>query len=465
MRKITLRIAVSCLFLTACQKDVLKGYKSPERAILFFSIENQIGETVITRTVDSSIVRVTVPYATDLTSTKPKITVSENATITPASGEVVDFSGDNTHIYTVTSQNGQKREWTVHILVDKKPVPGLVLIPNEGKWNANVKVYSDTLYNNYLTRYSGWNGADGCYTTLLPDGTLLWTFQDSFFGEVTADRARIDNVFVRNSAILQKDISLESFLQLNPGQENQSQTWIKYGNSPEDQDWYWPGSGQVYNNELQVLLGHIRKTGDGEWDFEHKSTDVAIFDLPSMQLREIIKDKDVTGNYDAGSIKAPDGYTYMYSNENLGFTSFLYVARVANHDLKGTWEYYGENGWGTTPAKYSVCSDITQPNVFYQDGKYYLVSQQIIFGQDIYIFESNTPVGPWVNKRTLYHIPEKYDGKNIRTYNAFVHHALSQQGELVISYNINPVVFWSNFNNPGSADRYRPYFVRVFNWK
>jgi hypothetical protein len=127
-------------------------------------------------------------------------------------------------------------------------------------------------------------------------------------------------------------------------------------------------------------------------------------------------------------------------------------------------EYDGQNGWSSTPDKYSVCSDITQPNVFYKDGKYYLVSQQMIFGLDIYILESSTPVGPWTNKRTLYRIPEKYTN-DIITYNAFVHHALSREGELVISYNINPVDFNSNFNAPGSADRYRPYFVRVFNWK
>ncbi|GAB3431265.1 DUF5005 domain-containing protein [Niabella aquatica] len=465
MKRVPLSIIISGLLLTSCQKDVFKNYKSPQRAILFFTVENQIGKTVISRTVDSSVVVVTVPYTTDLTAIKPVITVSDGATITPASGKTVDFSGDKTHMYTVTSQDGQKREWEVRIQVNEVPLPWLVPIPNEGKWDANVKVYSDTLYNNYLTRYSGWNGADGCYSTLLPNGSLLWTFQDSFFGEVTPERARINNTFVRNTGILQEGMSVESFIQLNPGSGNQSQTWIKYDGAAEDQDWYWPGAGQVYNNELQVLLGHVRKTGDGAWDFAHTSTDVAIFDLPSMQMREIIKDKDVTNNYDAGSMQAPDGYTYMYATENGFLTSFMYVARVAGNDLKGTWEYYGEKGWSTTPSKYNVCSDITQPNVFYQDGKYYLVSQQIIFGQDIYILESDSPVGPWTNKRTLYRIPEKYDGKDIITYNAFVHHALSRQGELVISYNINPTDFWSNFNNPGSADRYRPYFVRVFNWK
>ncbi|MCK7555946.1 DUF5005 domain-containing protein [Chitinophaga sedimenti] len=194
------------------------------------------------------------------------------------------------------------------------------------------------------------------------------------------------------------------------------------------------------------------------------STDLAIYELPSLQLKTLIKDKDLLANYSAGLMKGNDGYTYLYATEGGFLTSYMYVARVQGHDMKAAWEYYGPSGWTNTPAKHTVAEEITQPNVFFKDGKYYLVWQEQIFGRDIYIMESSSPVGPWSNKRTLYKIPEQYSG-DIITYNAFVHHALSREGELVISYNINPVDFASNFNKPGSADRYRPYFVRVFNWK
>ncbi|HEX7754267.1 MAG TPA: hypothetical protein VF421_02900, partial [Niabella sp.] len=91
MKKILSGVLI-CLLTMACQKDVLKGYKSPERAILFYTIDGQIGKTVITRSVDSSVVTVTVPPTMDLTAIKPQIAVSESAAITPASGEAVDFS-------------------------------------------------------------------------------------------------------------------------------------------------------------------------------------------------------------------------------------------------------------------------------------------------------------------------------------------------------------------------------------
>ncbi len=467
MNKLLLLLMTGSIF-SSCMKNPLSGYQSQERAIVSFRLpQGQVGASEIVNGTDSATVTLWVEKDVDLSAISPLVTVSKSATVLPAPGVKVDFAANgNRYTYRVTSEAGIQKYWYVRILKKAGEVTGprLQLLPNNGRWDPNVTVYSDLDYNDYLTRYQNWNGGDGCYSALLPDGRIVWSFQDSFFGQVSADRNRTNNVMLRNAAHLQLDTSLQSFVQLNPGTGSASQTWIKYGTAAEDQDWYWPGAGQVHNNKFQMLLSHVRKTGSGAWDFAHVSTDLAIFELPSMQLSQIIKDKDVLSNYSAGSMQAPDGYTYMYSTENGFLTSSMYVARVAGQDLTGAWEYYNGTGWSNTPVKYNVCNDISQPNVFFKDGKYYLVSQQIIFGLDIYILESSTPVGPWTNKRTIYHIPDQYTGDMI-TYNAFVHHALSRQGELVISYNINPTDFATNFNSAGSADRYRPYFVRVFNWK
>lgn len=461
-------ILILILGFYSCKKDVYEDYVSPERAILFYNIDGQMGETVIKRQVDSAVVIVTVPFSMDLTSIKPKITVSEGATIYPESGETIDFSKDKTQKYTVTAKNGKTREWTVHINVDDKPFEGLTLIPNTGLWESNVKVYSDDIYNDYLTRYSGWNGGDGCYSTLLTDGSLLWTFQDSFFGAVTEDRSRINNTFVRNAGVLEKNREVSSFIQLNPGTGSQSQTWLKYpGSTNDEDDVYWPGRTHVYNNTVQIPMGHLhlnRSTGQ----LERKSIDIAILSLPDLVVKQIVQNVDTTdfAGFDSGTYDDLDnGYSYFYGSENKWLSTVLHVARVKGHDFTAKWEYLTNNGWQDKPDGYYILQDVTLPNVFKDGGKYYLVSQQIIYGRDIYIFEANSPIGPWINKRTIYKIPERYDGKEILTYNATVHAGLSKLGELVISYNINPLDFWSNFNAPGSADRYRPFFIRVFNWK
>lgn len=441
--------------------------------ITAYAIPGQTGSSVIDRTTRT--VTIQLPFDVDLEHVIPTIGVSSNATIVPGSGEEVSFEeGDHEVEYVVTSESGVQNQWTVKVVVDDPEAIRLELIENTGGWEQEVTVYSDLSYNEYLTRYSGWNGGDGCVSTLLPDGSNLWSFQDSFFGIVDSDRIRVDNVFTRNAGFLQKDRSLYSYVQLNPGENENTDTWIRHpdANDSDDDHWYWGGPTQVVGDEIQMLVGHIVPGG---FAGIHTSTDVAVFDL-DMSFKELIRDKYVGElAWDGSIFKADDGYTYMYANENYGICAAkIYVARVSGHDLHGDWEYHTTDGWVTTAptdhTKFIAVLDgtATQPNVFKDGDKYYFVTQGTCFGLDIYIYESDSPLGPFTNQRTLYRIPEKYTSSadpGFITYNAVVHHSLSKEGELVISYNINPTDFADNFNAPGTADNYRPYFVRVYNWK
>lgn len=471
IRKILTFIAC-VLFFIGCRKNDLDD-PMHEKAILFFSVEGQIGKTEITRTIDTSRVRLMLPNGADLSAVRPVITVSDGASVSPASGEAVNFAAhNNRYTYVVTSGDGHTREWLVEVSLRDNTYDSLVFIPNTGKWDSRVLVFHDTVYNNYLTRYSGWNGGDGCVTTLLPNNDVLWSFQDSFFGDITADRARKDNVFVRNAGFIEAGRSTSSYHQLNPiGSDGKAKTWVLVpGATDGDKDLYWGGPAQVIGNEVQMLMGHMHLNAGNA--LEHQSTDVVVFSLPGVQQNRAIQQK-FTGalSFDASIFKANDGYTYMYATQSFGIcASYLYVARAANHDITGDWEFYTKTGWTkTAPAvadlQAILTSNATQPNVFEKNGKFYLVSQASCYGQDINIWEGPSPAGPFTNQRTIYRVPDKYNGTEILTYNAVVHHALSRHGELVISYNINPLDFWSNFNNPGSADRYRPWFVRVFNWQ
>ncbi|MDP4228284.1 MAG: DUF5005 domain-containing protein, partial [Bacteroidota bacterium] len=280
------------------------------------------------------------------------------------------------------------------------------------------------------------------------------------------DRARVDNVFVHNAGLIQTFPGRYGMVQLNPVKEGKAQTWIKYDSLKEDSDWYWSGAGIVYDGRYYKTLGHIKRTGSGSWDFKNISTDVAVFSYPDFYLIKIVRDKTLGDvSYGSGIYEASDGYVYLYGTNSEGWSTNLHVARVPKHDFLGPWEFYTKNGWANQPDNYSIGSSISpQPNVFKDGDHFYLVSQQLL-GQDIYIYEADSPLGPWKNKRTIYRIPDTYDGRSIITYNACLHTALSRNGELVISYNVNPVNFLDNFNAPGSADKYRPYFIRVFNWK
>lgn len=66
-------------------------------------------------------------------------------------------------------------------------------------------------------------------------------------------------------------------------------------------------------------------------------------------------------------------------------------------------------------------------------------------------------------------IPDTVDKIGNQYYNHLymvnLHPHLARAGELVFSTNTDCADFWDNYNRPGSADYYRPFFFRVFNWE
>jgi hypothetical protein len=466
-------LVVLASVIFGCKNDDTETIVFSYSNIVSYTIKGQVGSTAIDKAART--VTITLPFGTDVEHVVPNVGVSSNATVVPASGTEVNFKTNNKVSYVVTSESGRVSEWTAQVaFTDDPEAIQLELIPNTGGWESEFTVYHDLSYNKYLTRNTGWNGGDGCVTTELPDGSLLWSFQDSFFGLIDNNRSRTDNVFVRNAGFIQKNKSLYSYVQLNPGENKEADTWVRYpgANNDDNDKWYWGGPSQVINGEVQMLMGQIIPA-----DFAgiHVSTDVAIFDT-DMKFKELIQNKYVGElAWDGSIFKADDGYTYMYTQKNYGLCAAkIYVARVPDQDLRGTWEYYTTDGWVTTAPtdvdKYIAVIDgnATQASVFKKGDKYYFVTQGTCFGLEIFIYESDSPIGPFTNRRTLYTIPDKYSDKGdpkFITYNAVVHPALSKEGELVVSYNINPVEFSDNFNFPGSADNYRPYFVRVYNWE
>ena len=174
-----------------------------------------------------------------------------------------------------------------------------------------------------------------------------------------------------------------------------------------------------------------------------------------------------------------DGHIYLYTTSNYKVA----VARTATRDLGSQWEYYvadpqGHFSWttqytSTQDAENSTIipleSACSMPWVFKKGDTYYMIGQSMWFGRDVLMFRSKHPYGPFVDQKTLFTLPEFLDKigeqRYQHVYMVNIHPALSRTGELVISTNTDCSNFWDNFNAPGSADFYRPYFYRVFNWE
>lgn len=111
-------LAVAMLtFSSGCKKDPYKDVTSNERSIESFSLaEGQIGPAVIDRTNALVKINVLAQAGDAFSGVKPSIQVSYRAQVSPASGEPVSFDASNQAKFTVTSESGQKKEWTVQLV-------------------------------------------------------------------------------------------------------------------------------------------------------------------------------------------------------------------------------------------------------------------------------------------------------------------------------------------------------------
>lgn len=418
----------------------------------------------------------------------------------------------------------QAQDLTHHVEADtqKWPVPqvdaewNLEYLPHNNA-NHNVYVYKDKLYDALFTRTLGWNGGDGVQTTLLPDGNVFWSFNDSFYGRVSSTtRARGNCTFPRNSIMVQttgedgkpgtlskNQVWLADWISKSQGtcrthlrhpKGEKTEEQIKAGEI-DQQYLYWAGDGTVVDGQLQVLWAGVYNGTENLMQADNRA--LAIYSLEGtpgddnyLSLISVDHDffqKDPIG-YGQTLWEDEDGHTYLYAcnqfkkNEgDLLNTSSPVVARSTTHDLRSKWEYYVADGSGkfhwqdTYPTAEEVnrsaisSRSVSTAWVFKEGDWYYMTAQGYVFSKQMYIMRSRNAWGPFEECHQLWTMPWVLDKKGTRTYQNFymphLHQTLSREGELVFSTNTDTKEWGDNFNATGSADFYRPFFFRVYNWK
>lgn len=121
MRQIFSFIAIIALLVfSGCAKDPFEGIQSHERAIEGITLGGgmiQVGPATIDRAAAKASVKVLVQPNTDLSKVVAQIQTSYKAAVNPGSSEPLDYAaGNNQYKYTVTSEAGDTREWTVEII-------------------------------------------------------------------------------------------------------------------------------------------------------------------------------------------------------------------------------------------------------------------------------------------------------------------------------------------------------------
>ncbi|HCX23850.1 MAG TPA: hypothetical protein DHN29_18150 [Cytophagales bacterium] len=112
---------------------------SDEASLLTFAIPNQ---ERINRNDTNQTIDIIMPFGTDLTGLTPNLTISEEATVSPAIGESIDFSSNIT--YTITAEDGESiEEWLVTV-VAADPKTGTDILTFEIPNQQSIEILSET---------------------------------------------------------------------------------------------------------------------------------------------------------------------------------------------------------------------------------------------------------------------------------------------------------------------------------
>ncbi len=390
--------------------------------------------------------------------------------------------------------------------------------------NNQVGVYRDiTYWNLFAMRQKGWNGGNGCKSLPLPDGNVLWTFADSYFGRISEFRDRKQyNNRPHNAAQVQLQMrehyGEDDFLTLNeyistsqnyPMYYYKGKDWVRHPEAKlsqelidegyiDDAHYLKPEDGTLIKSSgeprLQQIFASYNK--DGERDGTY-IVEFGIQGEPAQEgyIMELAKVKmPYVADY-GHAVLEDGGHNYLYGTVRASTTSSNYwvvCARTQGRSLFTPWEYYiknedGEYSWQTElptleqvrKSKITGVSRAYNPSVFKYAGRYYMLSQAGP-GGNIQISEGENPWGPFKVQKVIYSVRKDEAVAN----GVFVHPQLSRMGELVLSYTTDPeaITIYSKGANGeaistnldtdqrnrygwGSASLNQPHFLRVFNWQ
>ncbi|MFI9770678.1 DUF4185 domain-containing protein [Streptomyces sp. NPDC052415] len=353
-------------------------------------------------------------------------------------------------------------------------------------WSADQRLTSEfARYGDDPSRTDDWTGGDGTHSVRLPDGRVLWLFSDTYLGQVHAPPNPVGESYawrdttapmVRNSAVVMRDGRLESTLPapLFP--------------DPAPGQWRWPVAARVEPRSpgsseqvLRVLLW-VRTNGQPPWIYGvPTATEVATLSLPDLRVESTVKVFDQQLVADPSrrvlfgtTLVEEDGWTYVFGGDDGRAVSRpasrAHVARVPEGGLAdpGAWEYWDGDEWAVGVRPRAVLGDERRTGVgsafsVVRDGRTYVLFTMAAGGAGLTTvtsYWSCSPTGPWHGPAKDFS-PSLPDGQ-VAAYNPQTHPELSEDGRLVLSYDVN----W--LDTTGAAAQlsrnvslYRPRFVTL----
>ncbi|RYZ97026.1 MAG: DUF4185 domain-containing protein [Sphingobacteriaceae bacterium] len=344
-------------------------------------------------------------------------------------------------------------------------------------------------------RSNGWLGADGLFSipfdgvdvkTSAKDSAML-IFSDTMIGDIVNGKLNSDAPGVHNSIAVIKNRT--------PKEENINFAWkIKDNGKPgsffipntpraEKGDFYWLGDG-FFNPETKhtYIFGYrVHMTGSGVFDFsvtgnalialpkgsrppftDQRQMDTPFF-IPAPAGNKIgYFGAGILANTKAAKTPHPDGYVYVYGIQ--GTEKYVLAVRVLPKDFEkiAEWRFWDGKSWNADIKTAVPVADHASDELSVTplaDGRYVMVFQMDGIGSTIGLRVGKSPAGPFGPIIKVWDCKSVLLTKGFYPYNAKAHPALSQPGELLISFNVNS--FDWNTDIQKYPNLYHPRFIRI----
>jgi hypothetical protein len=291
---------------------------------------------------------------------------------------------------------------------------------------------------------AGLAGGDYPHVIALPDGRLLWLFQDAFLGD---DASLFGDRFAHNAALVQDG----ACFRLLPAGGGVGTSFVGSWVEQSLTSWIWPLDAEVgADGDLWLYLAEVQNAdGTGAAKGARPiGTWRARFSLPDLQLLDMVPASDRSRSLYGYSIVSDLDWTYLFGHcyrqfgsVEYGFSAecspYAYLARVPKGRMNLAPEYWDGDGWSDRhdDAKPVLTAERSMPVSVERFGDVYVAAskEDDWFGNDIVVRTAALPQGPWTEVARF--TPElRCDTCN--DYGAFVLPQL-QGDQVVISYSNN----------------------------
>ena len=271
---------------------------------------------------------------------------------------------------------------------------------------GNTPAHLDRLFE---SEPGGVVGADYQRATPLPDGRVLWTFQDAEVRLATGGTRLVHNI-----GMVQQG---SCFTALIGGTATDPQPWLFAVDTIPFVRWYWPlGAELGADGRVHVFAAEMNERGPGYLSrTEPVATVVAIVDPVTLEVRSTARPGDASPSLYGFSIVSDSTWTYLFAHchRQFGFDAYISVyahdmacapqvtvARVPRGNLLAAPTYWAGNGWRADPAAAVPIMDtsrmVNASQFTYVNSQWMAITKVgDWWGDRVVVEHSLRPVGPY----------------------------------------------------------------------